>query len=315
MSGHQRSQPISDEWLTPPEIIRALGPFDLDPCTTYDQAHSGLPWHTATKMFSKEDNGLAKPWSGFVWMNPPYGTKTGHWLAKLAKHGNGIALVFARTDVGWFHDLIFKSASGLFFPAGRIRFYKPDGRPGGYTGGAPSVFVSFGEEAALRLAGLNMTGRFVRMDSKNDAQYAWAAGLIDGEGCIHIRCDKAHNKTKHRTDSYSLMLKVSMCHEETVRRLQDIFGRGSVRVSNVASARRSQAWSWYCMGREAVAVLRLLRPFMVTKKAEAEVASEFGYLPSARRGHGLVPPEIQSERIRMYSLLRSMKSVNKLKKL
>lgn len=23
----------NDEWLTPPEIVEALGPFDLDPCS------------------------------------------------------------------------------------------------------------------------------------------------------------------------------------------------------------------------------------------------------------------------------------------
>ena len=31
-----------DEWLTPPEIIRALGPFDLDPCAPVNR-----PWDTA----------------------------------------------------------------------------------------------------------------------------------------------------------------------------------------------------------------------------------------------------------------------------
>ena len=28
----QRKVPYSDEWYTPPEIPRALGTFDLDPC-------------------------------------------------------------------------------------------------------------------------------------------------------------------------------------------------------------------------------------------------------------------------------------------
>lgn len=28
----QRSVNYSDEWYTPPEIIEALGEFDLDPC-------------------------------------------------------------------------------------------------------------------------------------------------------------------------------------------------------------------------------------------------------------------------------------------
>ena len=31
LSGHQSAKMKNDEWLTPPEILRALGSFDLDP--------------------------------------------------------------------------------------------------------------------------------------------------------------------------------------------------------------------------------------------------------------------------------------------
>lgn len=34
-------------WLTPPEIINALGPFDLDPCCPPPPT---MPWRTATQM-------------------------------------------------------------------------------------------------------------------------------------------------------------------------------------------------------------------------------------------------------------------------
>lgn len=57
-----------DEWLTPPEIIKALGQFDLDPCAPVVR-----PWDTAERHYSIKDNGLMLPWSGRVWCNPPYG--------------------------------------------------------------------------------------------------------------------------------------------------------------------------------------------------------------------------------------------------
>lgn len=82
-----------EDWLTPPEILRALGTFDLDPCSPTDR-----PWDTAKIHYTKIDDGLAKPWHGRVWLNPPYGNKTKSWLSRLALHGNGIALVFARTE-------------------------------------------------------------------------------------------------------------------------------------------------------------------------------------------------------------------------
>lgn len=55
-----------DEWLTPPEIIRALGEFDLDPCAPIVR-----PWDMAKAHYTELDNGLIRPWHGRVWLNPP----------------------------------------------------------------------------------------------------------------------------------------------------------------------------------------------------------------------------------------------------
>ena len=76
IGGHQRGftgQTV--EWLTPPEIVKAVGPFDLDPCTP-----PNMPWRTATVMLSAPADGLAEEWFGAVWLNPPYGPDTGKWL-------------------------------------------------------------------------------------------------------------------------------------------------------------------------------------------------------------------------------------------
>lgn len=62
MGGHQSAAMLKDEWLTPPEIIKALGPFDLDPCAPVNR-----PWETAAKHYTVLDNGLTKPWHGRVW--------------------------------------------------------------------------------------------------------------------------------------------------------------------------------------------------------------------------------------------------------
>lgn len=87
----------NDEWLTPPPIIQALGFFDLDPCAPVDR-----PWDTARQHYSRRDDGLAQDWGGRVWMNPPFGTQAIDWLRKMVKHGNGIALVPARTETRMF---------------------------------------------------------------------------------------------------------------------------------------------------------------------------------------------------------------------
>lgn len=97
----------SDEWYTPPHIIAALGQFDLDPC-------AAPGWPTATRYYFKADNGLSKPWSGRVWLNPPYSHPlVEQFVRKMAAHNNGVALIFNRMDSALWHDIIFPTASAM----------------------------------------------------------------------------------------------------------------------------------------------------------------------------------------------------------
>lgn len=134
-----------DEWLTPPEIIQALGPFDLDPCAPVTR-----PWQTAETHYTKRDDGLSLPWYGRVWLNPPYGDQTFRWLEKLAHHLSGLALVFARTETRGFHEQVWQKASSVFFFRGRLRFHHVDGSRGG-TANAPSVLVAYSCEDDLSI--------------------------------------------------------------------------------------------------------------------------------------------------------------------
>src|SRR4051812_4389696 len=79
---------------------------------------------------------------GVVWMNPPYDRRViNRWMDKLATHGMGIALVFARTETAWFHDQVWKRASSVFFFEGRLDFYTPQGIRANFNCGAPSCLA------------------------------------------------------------------------------------------------------------------------------------------------------------------------------
>lgn len=69
IGSHQSANMGKDEWLTPPEIIRSLGEFDLDPCSPINR-----PWDTALNHYTIIDNGLKQQWYGRVWCNPPLWT-------------------------------------------------------------------------------------------------------------------------------------------------------------------------------------------------------------------------------------------------
>lgn len=79
----------SPEHYTPAEIIEAarqtMGGIDLDPATT---ALVNERTVKAERIYTREDDGLSKPWHGRVWLNPPGGKTKGKsnaaiWWSKL----------------------------------------------------------------------------------------------------------------------------------------------------------------------------------------------------------------------------------------
>lgn len=159
MGSHQHSTRGSDEWLTPPELVRALGAFDLDPCAP---AQGRRPWRTAAKHLSVADDGLRHPWAGRVWLNPPY-AEVGEWLARLADHGHGTALIFARTETRVWHEQVWPRATGILFIRGRLTFYGVDGRESRFNAGAPSALVAYGAADAKVLAAGPWPGKYVQL--------------------------------------------------------------------------------------------------------------------------------------------------------
>ena len=154
---HEPAVGGSVDWFTPAWLFgylldddgKPLG-FDLDPCAPA----GGLPWIPAARFYSLPDDGLAMPWGGRMWMNPPYGSleracgvpctkkrcaKRGYhaerdvpgmdaWLAKFAANGCGIALTFGRTDPDWFHEHA-ATADVVLFLRERIQHVGLDGKP------------------------------------------------------------------------------------------------------------------------------------------------------------------------------------------
>ena len=122
-----------DEWFTPPDIIEkareALGGIDLDPAS-HAIAQATV---RAKTFFTAADNGLDRPWSGRVWLNPPFNrTLLSLFAEKLvAEYASGaveqaILLTYDYTDVGWFHAAA-RAAQVICFPSGRIHFLAPSG--------------------------------------------------------------------------------------------------------------------------------------------------------------------------------------------
>jgi len=114
----------TDEWATPQSFYDRLaaefGGFDLDPCCLPVSAK-------APQFYTPEDNGLASPWFGRVWMNPPYGRTIGDWTTRAREAvdtGHAelvVGLLPARTDTVWWHRDVMES-SEVRLVKGRLRF-------------------------------------------------------------------------------------------------------------------------------------------------------------------------------------------------
>ena len=156
MGSHHSHKAGTTTWLTPLNIVRALGDFDLDPC--------GYPgWDTARNLICLPQDGFSSDWYGRVWLNPPYGNEAWKWLDKLSNHGNGTALIFARTETEGFVSQVWNKATALRFLHGRLHFHYPSGERAKANSGAPSVLVAYGDYDAQALESTSLPGTYVRL--------------------------------------------------------------------------------------------------------------------------------------------------------
>ena len=120
------------EWYTPPQYIeaarRVMGSIDLDPATS-EVAQATVQ---AGTYYTKETNGLDKPWLGNVWCNPPYSSELiNAFTARIVEHGEQwLVLTNNGTDTRWGQALL-RACTAVCFTDHRIRFHNEDGEPQG----------------------------------------------------------------------------------------------------------------------------------------------------------------------------------------
>ena len=141
----------TDEWYTPLELITraraCLGAIDLDPAShpTPQQWIHAAHYYTADEAIS----GLARPWGGRVWLNPPF-SDTPRWVARWLADPDmvaGLLLVNSAPGYAWWESLW--RAVPVVMLRDRVRFVRGDGTPAGQAKKGQTIAYRGARVAAL----------------------------------------------------------------------------------------------------------------------------------------------------------------------
>lgn len=145
----EQTEYTSDDYYTPKWIFDALGlEFDLDVACPPE----GPLFTPAKAFYTQADDGLAQPWHGLVWMNPPY-SKPGPWVEKWLQHGNGLALLVI-TKSRWFESLWLSDADIAYMYG--VKFHK-DGKMASNSIPWPLGLWAIGETAKTAMRQSNIS--------------------------------------------------------------------------------------------------------------------------------------------------------------
>lgn len=135
----------------------------------------------------------------------------------------------------------------------------------------------------------------------------WAAGFLDGEGCIHIARQTYRGK---RGATFVLRVYIVQNNREVLEHFRDGVGIDA-RIYKVKrlTAHNKQVYTLNFQGKKALSLIAMLAPHLVRKREEAQVAMTYwvegrvGFRPGPK---GL-PSELVATRERLYLKLRTLK--------
>jgi len=97
----------------------------------------------------------------------------------------------------------------------------------------------------------------------SEAECGYVAGLIDGEGCIHI------------PQTGCTRLEVTNTYLPVLEWLRDTFGGITRSCGGKGKGRTKPCYHWQIVGRSALDVLQMAYPFMRIKSPQARLALDF----------------------------------------
>ena len=141
--------------------------------------------------------------------------------------------------------------------------------------------------------------------------YAYAAGLIDGEGCIRIARSRVVPTNENRSVCYSIELQIRMTDRSPLDYLQELFGLGHIYATASSKPQWKDTYVWMCKSGQVTKVLRLVRPYLIIKARQADLALEFDGRLRVVGFKSRVPEALITQRDRLYQQMRRLNARGK----
>lgn len=110
--------------------------------------------------------------------------------------------------------------------------------------------------------------------NKRKSKYYYAAGIIDGEGCVDIQEHKYKKVDGTIGLSYSYRIGVKMTDLTVVEYLRNIFQRGNIYTEKRPEPYKD-CYKWEVNGNDAYEVSRIIYPLSITKQEQLMFGMEY----------------------------------------
>lgn len=126
----------------------------------------------------------------------------------------------------------------------------------------------------------------------------YAAGFIDGEGSIQLYAGQRKNGGLN----YQIIVTVSNTNIEVLNQMKESF-EGTVRPLTKAKGNCKQAYRWRVVSQQALSFLKLIAPYLIVKKEQANLAFQFQtrLVWNPKWGYNKLSPNEVGERARLLS--------------
>jgi hypothetical protein len=146
----QQEQLTSDDYYTPRWVFDRMGlRFDVDVCAP----PGGVEWVPADRYYDQAADGLAQPWEGRVWMNPPF-SDCAPWTRRFVEHRHGVCVV--QVSKSKHSAALWQAADAVTFVGG---FAFCDAMSAEGQVYMPCWFAAFGDECVDAIGRLGVVRR------------------------------------------------------------------------------------------------------------------------------------------------------------